>query len=203
VFADVIAWLRNEHPDSLGRLQRNLRQLRNKAEGQGTAIVALSELFIIDDEDKALGGVDASTRPDQEELISRIHAGGEVDRDLDVIYWDAPEKLAGTLIEVLESRMKSGTTVESEEPFRLWRAALQNNPTAFQILTPHRGEMHGVEALNEACQQRIASNIIKKGGAVDGITLFDKVIQTRNRPKSNMRSAQWAPWASTPESGRH
>ncbi|MDI2073063.1 ATP-dependent RecD-like DNA helicase [Bradyrhizobium sp. Mp27] len=185
VFADVIAWLRAEYPDSQGRLERNLRQLRNKAEGQGTTIVALSELFIIDDENKASGGNDASTRSDQEELISRIHAGGQVDRDLDVIYWDAPEKLAETLIDALEVRMKSEVSVDGE-PFRLWRAALKDDPTAFQILTPHRGEMHGVEALNEACQKRIAGNLIERVGAVDGITLFDKVIQTRNRPKSNM-----------------
>jgi hypothetical protein len=185
VFADVIAWLRAENPDSLGRLERNLRQLRNKAEGQGTAIVALSELFIIDDEDKTSGGADASTRADQEELISRIHAGGQVDRDLDVIYWDEPEKLAEILIDALEVKMRSGISVDGE-PFRLWRAALKDDPTAFQILTPHRGEMHGVEALNEACQNRIAGNLIERVGAVDGITLFDKVIQTRNRPKSNM-----------------
>ena len=66
---------------------------------------------------------------------------------------------------------------------------MSNNPTAFQILTPHRGELHGVEALNEACQTRIAKFVIDRVGAVDGITLFDKVIQTRNRPKSN---AIWA-----------
>ena len=185
VFADVIAWLRAEHANSLGRLERNLRQLRNKAEGEGTAIVALSELFIIDDEDKTDGGIDASTRPDQEELIGRIHAGGQVDRDLDVIYWNEPEKLAETLINALEVKMKIGISVDGE-PFRLWRAALKDDPTAFQILTPHRGEMHGVEAINEACQTRIAGNLIKRVGAVDGITLFDKVIQTRNRPKSNM-----------------
>ena len=184
VFADVIAWLRADYPDSLGRLERNLRQLRNKAEGQGSAIVALSELFIIDDENKTSGGTDASTRPDQEELISRIHAGGQVDRDLEVIYWDAPEQLAETLIDALETKMKSEFAVNGE-PFRLWQAALKDDPTKFQILTPHRGEMHGVEALNEACQSRIAKNAIAKVGAVDGITLNDKVIQIRNRPKSN------------------
>lgn len=41
------------------------------------------------------------------------------------------------------------------------------------------------EALNEACQDRIAKFVIDRVGTVDGITLFDKVIQTRNRPKSN------------------
>lgn len=45
--------------------------------------------------------------------------------------------------------------------------------------------MHGVEAINEACQGRIAKFVIGRVGAVDGVTLFDKVIQVRNRPKSN------------------
>ena len=62
VFADMIKWLAAEHPDNLGRLKRNLRQLLNKIEGQGSAIMALSELFIVDDEDKAEGSVDAATR---------------------------------------------------------------------------------------------------------------------------------------------
>ena len=62
VFADVIRWLGADYPDRLGRLKRNLRQLLNKVQGEGSAIVALSELFIIDDEDKAESGTDASNR---------------------------------------------------------------------------------------------------------------------------------------------
>ena len=185
VFADVTKWMAGEHPESLGRLKRNLRQLLNKVLDQGTAIVALSELFLIDDEDKSLDGTDSSTRPDQEELIVRIHAGGAVDRDLDVIYWNEPQRLAEILIEALEKRMADEATRAKKQPYEIWRAALGDDPTAFQVLTPHRGELHGVEALNEACQDRIAKFVIDRVGAVDGITLFDKVIQTRNRPKSN------------------
>jgi exodeoxyribonuclease V alpha subunit len=185
VFADVIKWMASDHRESLGRLHRNLRQLLNKVLNEGTAIVALSELFLIDDEDKSLDGTDSSTRPDQEELIERIHAGGAVDRDLDVIYWSESETLASTLIDAIETRMADAATRASKKPYEVWRDALSNDPTAFQILTPHRGELHGVEALNEACQDRIAKFVIDRIGAVDGITLFDKVIQTRNRPKSN------------------
>ena len=61
---------------------------------------------------------------------------------------------------------------------------LTADPTSFQILTPHRGELHGVEALNEVCQGRISKFIIERIGTVDGITLSDKVIQICNRPKS-------------------
>jgi ATP-dependent exoDNAse (exonuclease V) alpha subunit len=52
------------HPANLGRLKRNLRQLLNNVHGEGTAIVALSALFIVDDADKSADGADTSRRPD-------------------------------------------------------------------------------------------------------------------------------------------
>jgi exodeoxyribonuclease V alpha subunit len=158
--------------------------------------MALSELFIVDDEDKADDLADASTRADQEQLIERIHAGGAVDRDLDVIFWDDPTRLAETLIGAIEAKMGGAAGADGGPPYEIWREALEDDPTAYQILTPHRGEMHGVEALNEACQEHLAKNLISKIGAVDGITLFDKVIQVRNRPKSN---PIWAYKAATHE----
>ena len=185
VFADVIKWMSAAHPANLGRLKRNLRQLLNQVRGEGAAIVALSELFIVDDMDKTTDSTDSSTRPDQEALIERIHAGGAVDRDLDVIYWDKPENLAEIMISAIEARMNNGGEPRGLEPYQIWRKALSADPTAFQILTPHRGELHGVEALNEVCQSRISNFIIDRIGAVDGITLNDKVIQIRNRPKSD------------------
>ena len=118
VFADVIKWLASEYPDNLGRLQSNLRLLLNKIEGQGSAIMKLSELFVVDDEDKSKGGKDAATRSDQEQLIERIHAGGAVDRDLDVIFWDEPERLAATLIDAVEAKMSGGGGPSDSPPYR-------------------------------------------------------------------------------------
>ncbi len=138
-----------------------------------------------DDEDKSADGSDDSTRPYQEDLISRIHAGGFIDRDLDVIYWDKPEDLAEILISAIELQMTNGAGLGKRKPYEIWRDALSTDPMAFQILTPHRGELHGVEALNEVCQDRISKSIIDRIGTVDGITLSDKVIQIRNRPKSD------------------
>jgi ATP-dependent exoDNAse (exonuclease V) alpha subunit len=169
VFADFLKWLAREHPQNLGRLKHNLRQLLNKVEGNGSAMMALSELFIVDDEDKSEGETDTATRADQEKLIEKIHAGGAVDRDLDVIYWDDPARLAAMLIEAIEAKMTGGRAAADTPPHLVWRGRLKGDPTAFQILTPHRGELHGVEALNEACQSRIAANLISKIGAVDGI----------------------------------
>lgn len=183
LFADIIKWLASEYPDNLGRLESNLRLLLNRVEGGGEAIMRLSELFIVDDEDKSVGGTDAATSADQEQLIEKIHAGGKVDRDLDVILWQKPEDLAKTLIEAVEAGMNGGD--EEKKPYEIWRDALKEDPSAFQILTPHRGEMHGVEALNAACQNRRSEFVMSRVGSVDGITLFDKVIQIRNRPGSN------------------
>ncbi|HEV2099168.1 MAG TPA: ATP-dependent RecD-like DNA helicase, partial [Stellaceae bacterium] len=185
VFADIIKWLATKRPEHLGRLQRNLRQCLNEVRQEGTAIVALSELFIVDDEDKNTGSEDASTTAEQENLIARVHAGGTVDRDLDVIYWDEPSQLGDILIAAVEARMRGATTDGEKQPYQIWRDALESDPTAYQILTPHRGELHGVEAINEACQARIAKFVMERVGAVDGITLYDKVIQVRNRPKSD------------------
>lgn len=183
LFADIIKWLSSEYPANLGRLKSNLRLLLNSVEARGNAIVRLSELFLVDDEDKSEGGMDAATRADQEKLIEKIHAGGAVDLDLDVIFWQQPEHLATTLIEAVEAGMNQAGV--EKKPYEIWRDALEDDPTAFQILTPHRGELHGVEALNEACQKRRADFVMSRVGCVDGVTLFDKVIQIRNRPSSN------------------
>lgn len=186
LFADVVRWLSSEHPDSLGRLNRNLRQLLNKTQNTGSAIIELANLFVVDDEEKSAdAGEDSATTLAQEELIARVHAGGAVDQDLNIIYWDRPEDLSEILLTTIETRMSGGAALSDTPPYKVWQEALKSDPTAYQILTPHRGELHGVEALNAACQKRIAAFTISRVGAVDGITLFDKVIQIRNRPASN------------------
>jgi exodeoxyribonuclease V alpha subunit len=186
VFADVIKWMASDHAPHLGKLTRNLRQLLNKVHGEGTAIVALSELFVVSDDDKALDGADdSSTRLAQEQLIAHIHGGGEVDKDLDVIYWDKPEDLSDVLLSAVEKRMTGGGGRGERRPYEVWRDALGKDPTAFQVLTPHRGEMHGVEALNDLCQKHVSQFVLDRIGVVDGVTLSDKVIQIKNRPRSN------------------
>lgn len=186
VFADVIKWMASDHPPHLGKLTRNLRQLLNKVRGEGTAIVALSELFVVSDQDMALDSADdSSTRLAQEQLIASIHAGGEVDKDLDVIFWDKPEDLADVLLSAVERRMSGDVGRGERKPYEVWRDALAKDPTAFQVLTPHRGEMHGVDALNNLCQKHVSQFVLDRIGVVDGVTLSDKVIQIKNRPKSN------------------
>ena len=183
VFADTIHWLAEKQPGSIARLKHNLRQLENTVEDKGTAILRLADLFIsANARDNG-----QSTAVDAEELITQVHKGGDVDADLRVIYWDDPANLSETLIRTIEKEMAAhtGEALNPEKPYELWRAAFDWKPEKFQVLTPHRGELHGVEALNESIQNRIAAGVISRFGVLDGITLYDKVIQYRNRPQSN------------------
>ncbi|MBW7850623.1 MAG: AAA family ATPase [Rhodospirillales bacterium] len=183
VFADTIQWLAEKNAAGIARLANNLRQLENAVEGKGTAILRLADLFI-----SAKARDDGQpTAPDAEELLTQVHKGGDVDADLRVIYWEHPMTLSETLIQTIEMEMAdhTGEALNSEKPYELWRTAFDWKPEKYQVLTPHRGELHGVEALNEAVQDRVAAGVMHRYGLLDGITLYDKVIQYRNRPQSN------------------
>ena len=184
VFADTIAWLSRQPSPSVAKLQHNLRQLENEVAGNGTAILRLANLFI--HQSASQGG--ASTTPAEEDLLTRVHRGGDVDNDLRVVYWDDPQLLARQLLETIEEEMVRHTDLESkdpEKPYKLWRAAMEWQPDRYQVLTPHRGEMHGVEALNGAIQGHVSGPAVQRYGTLSGVTLFDKVIQIRNRSRSN------------------
>jgi len=183
VLADTIHWLAEKDAAGIARLEHNLRQLENAVEEKGTAILRLADLFI-----SANARDDGqATAPDAEELLTQVHKGGDVDADLRVIYWDEPTALSDTLIQTIEREMAghTGETLNPEKPYELWRKAFERKPEKYQVLTPHRGELHGVEALNEAVQDRVAAGVMHRYGLLDGITLYDKVIQYRNRPQSN------------------
>ena len=180
VFADTIEWLsKRKSSPSVARLEHNLRQLENEVAGYGTGILRLANLFIAQsarDDGKA-------TTPDAEELLTEVHRGGDVDTDLHVVYWHDAQRLAAQLVETIETEMVShtGEVQDPDRPYKLWRSATEWQPDKYQILTPHRGEMHGVEALNSAVQDRVSAAAVQRYGTLSGITLFDKVIQVRNR----------------------
>lgn len=183
VFADTIQWLAEKNTSGIARLEHNLRQLQNVVEGKGTAILHLADLFI-----SANARDDGQpTAPEAEDLLTRIHKGGDIDADLRVDYWDEPTTLHDMLIQAIEREMldHTGTTLDPQKPYELWHRAFDWMPEKYQVLTPHRGELHGVEALNEAVRSRVASGVINRYGLLDGIALYDKVIQYRNRPQSN------------------
>ena len=183
VFADTIEWLSNKSSPCVAELEHNLRQLENEVAGNGTAILRLANLFIT----QSAGSNGDATTPEAEELLTRVHRGGGVDTDLRVVYWHDTQLLAAQLLETIEAEMVSHTdeAQDPEKPYKLWRAATKWRPDSYQILTPHRGELHGVEALNSAVQDRVSAAAVRAYGTLSGITLYDKVIQVRNRSRSN------------------
>lgn len=183
VFDDTIQWLAEKQPTSIARLKQNLRQLENAVEGKGTAILRLADLFVSPNaRDRG-----QATSPEAEELLMEVHRGGVIDTDLRVVYWDDAAEIAGALLRTIEKEMAAhtGSNLDQAKPYELWRAAFDWKPERYQVLTPHRPELHGAEALNEAIQGRIAAGVMKRYGVLDGITLYDKVIQYRSRPQSN------------------
>ena len=183
VFADTIEWLSKKQPESIALLTENLRLMENFSKEKGISIPKLAELFIASNSDDD----NPATSLKAEELLRDIHKGGEVDDDLRVIFWDNPRNLCKLLIDTIEREMSdhTGKHPNPDKPYELWRSAFDRKPERYQVLTPHRGEIHGVESLNESIQNRISSGLINNHGTIDGITLYDKVMQYRNRSQSN------------------
>ena len=155
-----------------------MRQMENRLDGKGEGILNLAELCLVDSAVQ-----NEQTTPDAEALLQKTHQGGKIDEDLDVVYWNTPDDLIESLVSDLVSALPK--QAEDEPVYKLWRNEItQNNPERLQVLTPHRGELHGVEALNIELQSVLTNDLIDRVGAVDGITLNDKVIQTRNRTSS-------------------
>ena len=188
VFADIIDYLTESEPDSIATLKDNLRLLENRTAGRGTGILDLANVYIHQSlaEEK-----DQERDTDAEEVLRKVQEGGEVDKDLRVVYWNNAEELSNLLIEQITHDFEddTGKKRDLEKRYELWRAGFNNRPEASQVLTPYRGELFGIEAINTAIQKHIGQTMIDKVGVSDGITLFDKVIQIRNRPKSNMAFA--------------
>ena len=178
VFADTIEWLEVKSPASVARLDRNLRQFANEIEHKGTAIPRVADLFIARNLRK--GG--RATSAEDENLLANLHKGGRIDSDFDVVYWSNPDDLSTCLIDTMERKMVDRTpeVKESDPPKRIWWIA-EGESVRYQVLTPHRAGLHGVDALNRIIQERFLRDAIAKWGTSHGITLFDKVMQIRNR----------------------
>lgn len=181
-FSDIIMWLRGSSDQNLATLETNMRQMENHLDEKGTSILKVAELFLVDE--ITSGRV---TSPENELLLANIHQGGQVDKDFKVVYWNEIPELEELLLkeqrEIIECE-------DDNNSGKAWFNELRTNgPERLQILTPHRGELHGVEALNMTMQSYFTKDNMDKLGAVDGITVNDKVIQTKNR---SSRNGLWA-----------
>ncbi len=188
VFADVIDHVAVERPDAIISLTVNLRQLENRLQKRGTGILQLASLFV---RTSLAENKDEKPDLDTELFLRRVQAGGDVDRDLRVTYWNDGERLPELIFDQVETDIgPSGKNAGREEAtYEVWKRGFNNDPGAIQIISPHRGEPYGIEALNAAAQWHVQGNMLERVGQIDGITLFDKVIQFRNRPKSDRIAA--------------
>jgi exodeoxyribonuclease V alpha subunit len=196
VFADVIDWLAAEAPEAVGRLDENVRQLENRVSGEGTGILDLAEVYV---RQEGLDQAAPERRARAEEVLGRVQEGGEVDRDLRVLYWRDDEELERLLLETVlaDAERDTGKALDPERPWELWGALwnlgcegqYDRRPENQQVISPYRGEPFGVERLNELLQRQMNGRMVDKRGTLGGIAYFDKVIQIRN---SSARNPVWA-----------
>lgn len=195
VFADCIDWLEAHMPESVGRLTINVRQMENRIADKGIGILDLASIYVRTSQSDQK---DSDEKHRVEAILSRVQEGGDVDKDLRVIYWREPEDLADALIQTMIADMEAdtGQPFNPDRASELWRAAWQGEngqqrPEYHQVISPYRGEQFGTDSLNAYLQEHINGWLlngteIRAGiGHLGGITLFDKVIQYRNRTRSN------------------
>ena len=181
-FSDIIEWLRGEYPDNIGELEYNIRQMKNRVNDNGTGIVDLAEILIQEKQD-----AEKISKSQREEILKKIQAC-EVDKDLTVHYW----KTANDLDELLRQQLAGDLCAEYDGKNlpNCWAEACKipdsynKNPSFLQILSPFRGDDYGTDRLNTILQKLLNSFWAGKFN-IDMITLYDKVIQFVNRPKSN------------------
>ncbi len=199
VFADAIEWLKKEYPQNVGVLTENVRQLVNRVEGNGNGILQLANIFIQErQKDEKNGSDTAILKMEKETILKKIQSNGngDIDKDLSVYFWKDQAQLEALLkIFMIEDmrKMTGRETVEYTPEFqnKLWQEVLKGEkeytqvPERMQIITPYRGEFYGSDALN-LLMQGTFNNKWASRFKLEGITIYDKVIQKINRPKSNM-----------------
>lgn len=186
VFADLIDWLQEYDPSSIGLLTTNIRQMENRLKGEGTAILELASLYM---RTKQTTEKDEVAKGHAEDILRRVQEGGDIDKDLRVVYWKDPDELAQQLVSTIVADMEqdTGKVFNALRPYELWNAAFQQNdqmrPEYQQVISPYRGELFGIEHINKILQKHARGKMLDQS-SLAGITLFDKVIQVINRSKS-------------------
>lgn len=189
VFVDIIDWLIEQGSESIGILRTNLRQMENRLEGKGTGILDLANIYL---REKTANTDKPNQKSNAESILARLQDEGEIDKDLRVLYWKNPAELKQKILQVIASDIEAdtGKKFNHDRPYELLiKAAKGNNsnprPSYFQVLSPYRGEEFGTENINLELQQFFNGYNVKNKGTLGGITIFDKIIQFRNRPKSD------------------
>jgi len=184
VFADVIDWL--GPLGGVGELQVNMRQMENRALGKGTGILDLADAYRR--RAPSLTVEEADTQR-AEEMLARVQEGDDVDKDLRVRFWHGQEDLMAQLVSLIVADIEAdtGLTREDNVGWKFWKTAFGDyeEPERRQVLSPYRGEGYGTEALNLVIQELAQGRSAGEFKEIDGIAFYDKVIQIKNRPRSN------------------
>lgn len=193
VFADIIGWLRENQPESVGELEVNLRQMENRVTGKGTGILDLAALYVRNS--SLANSKDEDDRVRTERTFQRLQdlpSDGTVDKDLRLIYWNDADDLLDKLVERMVADMEEDKDLsfDPEAPHLLWLAGEHDDTHPMradyhQVITPYRHEDFGTDAINQRIQREARGSSIDRIGQLASITLFDKVLQYRNRGASN------------------
>ncbi len=192
VFADTIFWMRLHHPACVGELTVNLRQMENRIAGKGTGILDLASLYI---RPASRDSKDEESSLRAEEMFQRLQdlpPDGAVDKDLRLVFWRDGDQMLDKLVELMISDMETdtGEKFDPKVPHQLWLNASKGDvgkyrPEYHQVISPYLHEDFGTEAINLRLQAEARGSSLARVGSLAGITLFDKVIQTRNRGASD------------------
>ena len=191
VFADVIDWLREEYPDNISVLKMNIRQLVNTVSNNGNGILDIASIFI---QEQQKENEELSLK--KEKILREVQESGEIDKDLSVYYWKDQEELNSELHDIIVEDMEKETGKTCDElggENKLWIDFLRDKdnkaqPEKTQVISPYRGEFYGTDEINRFMQHTFNGSWSKRCN-IDGLGVFDKVIQFRNRPKSDPASA--------------
>ena len=71
----------------------------------------------------------------EDEILSRVQEGGDIDGDLRALYWQTTDDLERLLIETIVADMEqdTGLSLDPERPYELWKAALEDGEAAVGI----------------------------------------------------------------------
>lgn len=185
VFYEIIEWLKKNYSENLGMLDINVRQLENSVANKGNGILNLANIYI---QEKL--SEESHEREDLEIMLKKLQEGDEIEKDLKVFYWKTSEEMEALVkekvIEDIES--DSGMKLDNNRFYEMLDKIVEkknySKATYQQVISPFRSETYGVDNMNIVFQKLINGYFAQKS-TLDGIALFDKVIQIKNRPKSN------------------
>ena len=193
VFSDIIEWLGDEYSDNIGKLTDNIRQLQNEVEGNGCGILDLADIFIQEKQRTNDQNALDILKKNKEQLFNKIQfeGNGDVETDLGVYFWQDQDDLEGLVVNVVASDMKDATGTDTDDLNVLWFNLIKKgngfNPEVMQVLSPYCGEFYGTNSLNQLLQDKL--NHKWTNSKIDEIGYFDKVIQIKNRPRSDLAYA--------------